>query len=97
MQSENQKQKLELLRNRFLEHLTALNYSPATLVNYGRDVKVFLAWLTENTSLNLISDVTATHLSQYQIALYQTQIEDKKTGEKKRLSTGTQSNNPDIA
>ena len=92
MWTENQKQKLELLRNRFLEYLTALNYSTATLVNYGRDVRVFLDWLIENTSLNSISDVTAAHLSQYQIALYQIEIEDEKTGEKKRLAVGTQTN-----
>ena len=92
MWTENQKQKLELMRNRFLEYLSALNYSPLTLVNYGRDVKVFLAWLIKNTSLNSISDVTATHLSQYQIALYQTEIKDKKTRETKRLAIGTQSN-----
>jgi site-specific recombinase XerD len=92
MWTENQKQKLELLRNRFLEYLQALNYSAATLVNYGRDVRVFLDWLAENTALNSISDVTAAHLSQYQIALYQIEIEDEKTGEKKRLTTGTQSN-----
>ncbi len=80
------------MRNRFLEYLSALNYAPATLVNYGRDVKVFLDWLIENTSLNSISDVTSAHLSQYQIALYQIETADEKTGEKKRLSSGTQSN-----
>lgn len=30
------KAKLELLRGRFIEYLTAVNYSPATLVNYSR-------------------------------------------------------------
>ncbi len=92
MWTENQKQKLELQRGRFIEYLQALNYSPKTLVNYGRDVKVFLDWLIENTALNSIADATAAHLSQYQIALYQIEIEDEKTGEKKRLTTGTQSN-----
>lgn len=92
MWTENQKHKLELQRGRFLESLTALNYAPKTLVNYGRDVRVFLAWLVENTSLNSLADATAAHLSQYQIALYQLEIEDEKTGEKKRLTTGTQSN-----
>lgn len=92
MWTENQKQRLELLRNRFLEYLAALNYSAATLVNYGHDVRVFLDWLTKNTAVNSISDVTAAHLSKYQIALYQIEIEDEKTGEKKRLTPGTQSN-----
>jgi len=92
MWTENQKQKLELMRNRFLEYLQVLNYRTATLVNYGRDVKIFLEWLTENTALNSIADTTAAHLSQYQIALYQIEIEDEKTGDKKRLAIGTQSN-----
>ncbi|MBK6590056.1 MAG: tyrosine-type recombinase/integrase [Acidobacteria bacterium] len=59
MWTENQKQKLELLRGRFIEYLMAVNYSPATLVNYSRDAGIFLDWLTENTALNSIADVTA--------------------------------------
>lgn len=93
MWTENQKQKLELMRGRFLEYLTALNYSTATLVNYGRDAQVFLEWLVENTVLNSIADVTAAHLSQYQISLYRLETEDKKTGRKKqRLCAGAQAN-----
>ena len=93
MWTENQKQKLELMRGRFLEYLTAVNYSAATLVNYGRDAGVFLDWLTENTLLNSIADVTAAHLSQYQISLYRLETEDQKTGRKKqRLCAGAQAN-----
>jgi site-specific recombinase XerD len=93
MWTTNQKQKLELMRGRFLEYLTALNYSAATLVNYGRDAGVFLEWLTENTVLNSIADVTAAHLSQYQISLYRLETEDEKTGRKKqRLCAGAQAN-----
>jgi integrase/recombinase XerD len=91
MWTENQKQKLELLRNRFLEYLQAINYAPGTLVNYGRDTKIFLDWLIENTSLNSIADVTSAHLSQYQIWLYQYEFEDKNA-EKKHLTVGAQSN-----
>ena len=58
MWTENQKQKLELLRGRFIEYLMAVNYSPATLVNYSRDAGIFLDWLTENTALNSIADVS---------------------------------------
>ena len=93
MWTENQKQKLELLRGRFIEYLTAVNYSPATLVNYSRDARVFLDWLVENTALNSIADVTAAHLSQYQISLYRLETEDEKTGRKRqRLSSGAQAN-----
>lgn len=93
MWTENQRQKLELMRGRFIEYLTAVNYSPATLVNYSRDAQIFLDWLTENTALNSIADVTAAHLSQYQISLYRLEVEDEKTGRKKqRLSSGAQAN-----
>ena len=92
MWTETQKQKAELLRARFLEYLQALNYSRATLVNYGRDVKLFLEWLAGNAALNSIHDATAAHLSQYQIALYQIERTDEKTGAQKRLASGTQAN-----
>ncbi len=81
------------MRGRFIEYLTAVNYSPATLVNYDRDARVFLDWLVENTALNSIADVTAAHLSQYQISLYRLETEDEKTGRKKqRLCAGAQAN-----
>lgn len=81
-----------MMSGRFIEYLTVLNYSVWTLINYGRDVRVFLEWLVENTALNSIADVTAAHLSQYQIALYRLETEDKKTGKKRRLASGTQAN-----
>jgi len=58
------------MAKRFSEWLEAINYSPKTRVNYTRDVKLFLAWLSENTSINSIVEVTPAHLQQYQIALY---------------------------
>jgi integrase/recombinase XerD len=92
MLTETQKLKLELLRNRFLEWLAALNYSPLTLTNYGRDVRRFLDWLETNIQLHSLTDLTAAHLQQYQIAVSQIEIENEKTGTKKRLSIGAQTN-----
>jgi integrase/recombinase XerD len=86
------------MAERFSEWLEAINYSPKTRVNYTRDVKLFLAWLSENTSLNSLVEVTPAHLQQYQIALYNFARHDDKeaaTKEKaalKRLSVGTQAN-----
>jgi integrase/recombinase XerD len=54
----------------FSEWLEAINYSPKTRVNCTRDVKLFLAWLSENTSINSIVEVTPAQLPQYQIWLY---------------------------
>jgi integrase/recombinase XerD len=96
--NESQRQRLKLMAERFSEWLEAINYSPKTRVNYTRDVKLFLAWLSENTSLNSLVEVTPAHLQQYQIALYNFARHDDKeaaTKEKaalKRLSVGTQAN-----
>jgi len=90
--TETQKQKLELLRVRFLEWLKAINYSRSTITNYSRDVRIFLEWLIENISINTIAEVTASHLQQYQIAIYNFEYQEKKDSEKKRLSVGAQSN-----
>lgn len=68
--NESQQQRLKLMAERFSEWLEAINYSPKTKVNYTRDVKLFLTWLSENTALNSIVEVTPAHLQQYQIALY---------------------------
>jgi len=56
--NESQRQRLKLMAERCSEWLEAINYSPKTRVNYTRDVKLFLAWLSENTSINSIVDVT---------------------------------------
>jgi site-specific recombinase XerD len=58
------------MAERFGEWLEAINYSPKTRVNYTRDVKLLVAWLSENTSINSLVEVTPAHLQQYQIALY---------------------------
>ena len=50
------------MAERFSEWLEAINYSPKTRVNYTRDVKLFLAWLIDNTSINSIVEVTPAHL-----------------------------------
>jgi hypothetical protein len=70
------------MAERFSEWLEAINYSPKIRVNYTRDVKLFLAWLSENTSLNSIVEVTPAQLQQYQIALYNfARHDDKRTSD----------------
>jgi integrase/recombinase XerD len=68
--NESQRQRLKIMAERFSEWLEAINYSPKTRVNYTRDIKSFLTWLSENTLVNSIVEVTPAHLQQYQIALY---------------------------
>ena len=74
--NESQKQRLKLMAERFSEWLEAINYSPKTRVNYSRDVKLFLAWLSENTLVNSIVEVTPAQLQQYQIWLYNFERDD---------------------
>ena len=95
--NESQRQRLKLMAERFSEWLEAINYSPKTRVNYTRDVKLFLAWLSDNTLVNSIVEVTPAQLQQYQIALYNfARHHDKEPATKektaRRLSVGTQAN-----
>ncbi len=61
---------MDLLAERFDEWLGAINYSPKTRVNYLRDVKGFITWLADNTSVASIVEVTPAQLQQYQMAIY---------------------------
>lgn len=91
--TEREKQKLELLRRRFLEWLEAINFSPKTRVNYARDVKLFLDWMADNTEAVSVAELTPVHLQQYQLALYQgAGLQDAEAdGEsQRRLAVGTQ-------
>ncbi len=85
---EGQKRQLELLAARFEEWMEAAGYSPKTRVNYVRETRRLLAWLAENTSITTIADVLPSHLGQYQVSLYQTEIE--KGGKRRRLASGSQ-------
>jgi site-specific recombinase XerD len=71
MMNEREKQRLELLRQRFLEWMEAVNYSPKTRVNYARDVRLFLEWIAGETEIQTITEVTSAHIQQYQLALFQ--------------------------
>ena len=53
--TESQKQKLDLLRARFVEWLEARNYSPRTRPDYNRYVRDFLHWVSEHTEVRGIN------------------------------------------
>jgi integrase/recombinase XerD len=90
---------MDLLAERFDEWLGAINYSPKTRVNYLRDVKGFVQWLADSTSVASIVEVTPAQLQQYQMAIYNYEREVAQTSgvaqasvyvEKRRLAVGTQ-------
>jgi hypothetical protein len=62
-----QRDMLDSLRNRFIEWLGALNFSPKTRINYSRDIRLFLNWLLENTDVSRATDITPAHLRHYQV------------------------------
>ncbi len=96
--NESQSQRLKLMAERFSEWLDAINYSPKTKVNYSRDVKLFLTWLSENTSINSIVEVKPEQPQPYQICIYNLERHADngnaatKEKEVRRLSVGTQAN-----
>jgi integrase/recombinase XerD len=69
--TERGKQRLELLRRRFGEWLSACNYAVRTREEYERSVRDFLVWLAEETEAESISEVLPAHLHQYQLSLCQ--------------------------
>jgi integrase/recombinase XerD len=87
--TERERQKLELLRQRWLEWLEALHYAPKTRLNYARDVERFLDWFAANTSATSIAEATPAHLQQYQLALFHAAPNADGT-ENKNLAAGTQ-------
>jgi len=76
------------MAERFSEWLEAINYSPKTRVNYTRDVRIFLDWLTEHTAINSLVEVTPAHLQQYQIALYNFERSDGDNGSSPTVREG---------
>ena len=90
--NEAQRQRMDLLAERFDEWLGAINYSPKTRVNYLRDVKGFVQWLADSTSVASIVEVTPAQLQQYQMAIYNYErpTHDDSGADKKRLAVGTQ-------
>jgi integrase/recombinase XerD len=80
---------LVLLAERFDEWLGAINYSPKTRVNYKQSTRMFLEWLSDNSQVGSIGEVTPAHLQQYQMWLYNYEREEEGR-EPRRLSVGTQ-------
>jgi len=74
--NESGKQKLELLRRRFGEWLTACNYAARTREEYDRSVRDFVQWLERETEIESVTEALPQHLHQYQMALCQRPAKD---------------------
>jgi integrase/recombinase XerD len=75
----------EILVLRFVEAMTAWNFSPRTIAEYGRHVGKLIQWLAEETDIESITEVTRETLTGYQIELM-----TKRTRSGNALSAGTQ-------
>jgi site-specific recombinase XerD len=84
-----QKQQFQLLAAKFEEWLKAINFSKQSIENYCGDLQRFISWIEENTNCKTVIAINPQHLQQYQIALYNTEIQVKE-GKTKRLTPGTQ-------
>jgi len=83
--TEAQRLKMDLLRARFVEAMTAWNWSRKTVVSYEQNVRYFMNWLEAETDIDDLAKVTAETIASYQTALL---AEEKRDGE--RISVGTQ-------
>lgn len=80
-----QQTKMQLLLVRFVEAMTAWNWSKKTIVSYEQNVHVFFEWLERETEIEALTEVSPEIVASYQMALLSM---EKKNGD--RLSVGTQ-------
>lgn len=80
-----QRQRLDLFVLRFIEAMTAWNFSPRTIESYRMHLRFFIDWLAQETDVETIGEISADTIAAYQMALVSA---EKKNGE--HLSIGTQ-------
>jgi len=79
-----QRKKMNLNLIRFIEAATAWNWSRKSIVSYEQNIRYFIDWLTAETDVETLAEITPETLASYQVALLSM---EKKNGE--RLSVGT--------
>ena len=82
--NDRERRKMELSLIGFSEAMRARGWSERTIEAYEHNVRVFIAWLDEETDVTSLDEVTASTLGGYQVALLG---EETRTG---RLSISTQ-------
>lgn len=80
-----ERRKLDLLLVRFVEAMTAWNWSKRTIPAYEQNIRVFYNWLERETDVTSLAQVTPDLLASYQMALL---AQEKPKGG--HLSVGTQ-------
>jgi integrase/recombinase XerD len=80
-----QRKKMNLILIRFIEAATAWNWSRKSLVSYEQNVRYFFDWITAETDVETLAEITPETLASYQMALL-----SMETKREERLSIGTQ-------
>ena len=100
--NDRQRRKMDLLLVRFVEAMTAWNWSKRTIPAYDQNVRVFLDWLGKETDITSLAEVTPETLASYQVALLSEETPRREGGRDgsrdpghpetagRRLSTSTQ-------
>jgi len=68
--TKEQRQRMELLLARFVEHMQVSGWSERTIPDYERNVRFLFDWLAAETTVTDLSQVTREWLSKYQTSLY---------------------------
>lgn len=84
--NERERRKMDLFLVRFVEAMTAWNWSKRTIPGYEQNVARFFDWLARETCITSLAEVTPETMASYQTALLS---EEKRDGNK--LSSVTQS------
>jgi integrase/recombinase XerD len=82
---EHDRVKMDLLRARFVEAMTAWSWSRRSIVSYEQNVRYFMEWLERETEIEELAAVTAETIGAYQTALL---AEEKRNGD--RITVATQ-------
>ena len=80
-----QRRKMDLIRIRFVESMTAWNWSGKTIISYEQNLRYFFDWLHAQTDIGTLAEVSPDTLSSYQMELLSM---EKANGD--LLAVGTQ-------
>lgn len=83
--NERERRKMDLFLVRFVEAMTAWNWSKRTIPSYEQNIRYFLDWLEAETDVKTLAEVTPELLGSYQVALL-----SMETRQGKHLATATQ-------
>lgn len=86
---ERQRRKMDLLLLRFVEAMTAWNFSKLTVRSYHDSIRFFFVWLDEETGVEDLAQVTPETLTSYQTWLFTVEKMKSRGPLRRSRETGT--------